>query len=123
MKVEDLKVYGRLFKLALGVHVLTMSFPKFELYELGSQLRRSSNSSPANLAEGFDNKHINIYTECISRSQGEIRETIHHLRIAYKKKYFSKDKLDNLVNEYIECSKMLYGLENSLYKNNKIKDL
>jgi len=32
---------------------------KFELYELGSQIRRSSNSIAANLAEGWNNKHIN----------------------------------------------------------------
>lgn len=37
--------------LHITVHELTMSFPKFEMYELGSQLRRSSNSVPANLAE------------------------------------------------------------------------
>jgi four helix bundle protein len=30
------------------------------LFEIGSQLRRSSNSAPANLAEGFNNKHINF---------------------------------------------------------------
>ena len=61
MKIEDLKVYTKLFDLALRVNDLTLSFPKFEMFELGSQLRRSSNSSPANLAEGFDNKHTNIY--------------------------------------------------------------
>ena len=63
MKVEDLNVYKKLFKLTIEVHKLTMEFPKFEMFELGSQLRRSSNSIPANLAEGFGNKHTNIYTE------------------------------------------------------------
>lgn len=47
MKVEDLEVYKKLFHLVLEVHELTMTFPKHELYELGSQLRRSSNSAPA----------------------------------------------------------------------------
>jgi len=93
MQVENLEVYQKLSKLALEVHELTMTFPKFELYELGSQLRRSSNSAPANLAEGFGNKHTNIYLESISRAQGEIRETKHHLRIAYKKQYITKKKL------------------------------
>ncbi len=114
MKVEDLKVYKKLFKLAIEIHQLTMTFPKFELYELGSQLRRSSNSAPANLAEGFGNKHTNIYTESISRAQGEIREIIHHLRVAYRKNYLRREKLDYFVAEHEECSKMLYGLEISL---------
>jgi len=117
MQVEDLEVYKKLFKLTLEVHEITMSFPKFEMYELGSQARRSSNSAPANLAEGFDNKHTNIYLECISRAQGEIRETKHHLRMAHKKGYIPEQKLNYFINEYEECSKMLYGLEKSLRVN------
>ncbi len=98
MKVEDLAVYNKLFQLTLEVHELTMTFPKVELYELGSQLRRSSNSVPANLSEGFGNKHTNIYLEAISWPQGEIRETIHHLRIANAKKYLSNEKLNIFAN-------------------------
>lgn len=116
MKIEDLQVYKRLFVLSLEVHNLTLTFPKFELYELGSQLRRSSNSAPANVAEGFGNKHTNIYTESISRAQGEIRETIHHLRMSYSKRYIDKEKLKYFIASYEECSKMLYGLERSLEK-------
>lgn len=117
MKVEDLIVYNNLFNLALEIHKLTMSFPRFELYELGSQLRRSSNSSPANLAECFGNKHTNIYLEGISRAQGEIRETKHHLKICYSKKYLSTDIYDNYISKYEECSKMLFGLAKSLNSN------
>lgn len=119
MRLEDLQVYKKLFSLAFEVHKLSLTFPKFELYELGSQLRRSSNSAPANLAEGFGNKHTNIYTESISRAQGEIRETIHHLRIAYMKKYISKKQLEFFIKSYEECSRMLYGLEKSLEKTKK----
>ena len=119
MRVEDLEVYQKLFKLALEVHELSLTFPRFELYELGSQLRRSSNSAPANLAEGFGNKHTNIYLESISRAQGEIRETKHHLRVVYEKRYITKEKLDYFIKNYEECSKMLYGLEQSLARNTK----
>ena len=119
MKVEDLEVYNKLFQLVLEVHELTMTFPKFELYELSSQLRRSSNSAPANVSEGFGNKHTNIYLEGISRAQGEIREAIHHLKVANAKKYLSNEKLEMFVNQYEECSKMLYGLEQSLLRTRK----
>lgn len=119
MRVEDLEVYKKLYKLALEAHELSLAFPKFEIYELGSQLRRSSNSAPANLAEGFGNKHTNIYLESISRAQGEIRETKHHLRITHDKKYITKEKLDYFITNYEECSKMLYGLEQSLLENPK----
>ncbi len=90
-KVADLKVYRRLVELHLQVHEASLGFPQFEMYELGSQMRRSSNSAPANLAEGFNNKHKNIYLECTSRALGEIRETQHHLMIAGRKEYLAKD--------------------------------
>ena len=114
MKIEDLKVYRELYNTALEVYRLTLTFPRFEMYELGSQLRRSSNSAPANLAEGFGNKHTNIYTETISRGQGEIRETVHHLKMASSRNYLDEDKLKYFIQKYEECSKMLYGLEKSL---------
>ena len=117
--VEKLEVSQRLFNLAIEVHDLTLTFPKFELYELGSQLRRSSNSAPANLAEGFNNKHTNIYLEGISRAQAEIRETKHHLKIAFRKKYLSKEKLDYFIDEYNICGRMLTNLEKSLERNKR----
>ncbi|PIP12628.1 MAG: hypothetical protein COT45_01125 [bacterium (Candidatus Stahlbacteria) CG08_land_8_20_14_0_20_40_26] len=48
---RDLDVYKKLCELHLEIHKLSMDFPKFELYELGSQIRRSSNSIPANVDE------------------------------------------------------------------------
>ena len=115
--VEDLDVYKRLCDLAIKVNDLTILFPKFETFELGSQLRRSSNSAPANLAEGFNNKHTNIYLECISRSQGEIRETIHHLKISFRKKYVNQENIDIFLKEYDVCGRMLTNLEKSLKSN------
>ena len=87
--LEDLKVYNRLVELALKIHFVSLGFPIIERYELGSQLRRSSNSAPANVAECFGNKHTKIYLEGISRAQGEIRETIHHLQMSKLKHYIS----------------------------------
>ena len=110
-----MEVYQRLVKLVIIIHRLTMKFPQLEMYELGSQLRRSSNSAPANLAEGFGNKHVNIYTECISRAQGEIRETKHHLSMARSKGYLKDNDLNQLYDEYEVCSKMLFRLEQSLH--------
>ena len=115
-KVGDLKVYRRLVDLHLRVHKLSLTLPKFEIYELGSQVRRSSNSAPANLAEGFHNKHRNIYLQSIGRALGEIRETQHHLMIAHRKEYLSKETYEELVGGYNECSRMLRAIETSIGK-------
>ena len=123
---EDLEVYQNLVKLHLEVHALTLSFPKFEMYEVGSQLRRSSNSIAANIAEGWNNKHVNLYLEGINRAFGELRETKHHLSIAFRKDYLTKEKYENLVQRYDECGRMLRGLEQSLERTklvNRWKDI
>lgn len=117
--VEDLEVYQKLCKLALEAHELTMAFPKFELYELGSQLRRASNAAPAMLAEGFGNKHTNIYSENISRAIGEIKETKHHLKMACNKKYLDQKTLDDFIARYDECLRMLHGLDKSLLEKHR----
>jgi four helix bundle protein len=113
---EDLEVYKKLCKLHLEIYNLTLVFPDFEKYELGSQLRKSSNSAPANLAEGWNNKHLNIYLEGINRAQGEIQETKHHIYITFKKQYITEEKYNHFMKEYDDCGKMLSGLENSLEK-------
>jgi four helix bundle protein len=111
---EDLIVYQRLLLLVFEVHEISLTFPKFELYELGSQVRRSSNSAPANLAEGWSNKHIKMYLEGINRSLAEVRETRHHLTVAHGKGYINDAVRKDLLGRYEECRMMLKGLERSL---------
>jgi hypothetical protein len=58
LDVEDLEVYKKLCRLHIKVCDLTHTWPREEKYELGSQVRRWSNSSPAQLAEKNDDRHI-----------------------------------------------------------------
>lgn len=89
---------------------MTMNFPNYEMYELGSQLRRSSNSIPANLAEGWNNKHSTVYLESINRALGEPRETAHHLSMAFRKGDLSQTAYESLKERYAQCGRMLRGL-------------
>ena len=99
---RDLAVYQKLVELHLEVSELTMRFPRHELHELGSQLRRSSNSAPANLAEGWNNKHTKIYLEGINRAIGETQETEHHLDVAFRKRYLDAAQHVVLLQRYDE---------------------
>ena len=82
---EDLEIYRKLCELHLEINELWLKFPKFELFELGSQIHRSSNSIAANIVEGWNNKHRNIYLKGINRVKAELKETKHHLYGAYRK--------------------------------------
>lgn len=111
---RDLQVYQMLCDLHLEVCSISHRFPAHEKYELGSQLRRSSNSVPANIAEGSGNKHLTIYLEALSRALGELRETLHHLFIAHKKGYLTEEQHTELCERYERCARMIKGLERSL---------
>jgi len=50
---RDLKVYKLSYQLALEIFEVTKMFPKDERYSLTDQIRRSSRSIPANLAEAW----------------------------------------------------------------------
>lgn len=111
---RDLRVYQELRRLHLRIHKLSLGFPQFELYELGSQIRRSSNAVPAIIAEGWGSRHTNIYLEAINRAKGELRETQHHLDIAHAKKYLSKQDWSDLDRAYENCDRMLEKLYQKL---------
>jgi four helix bundle protein len=50
---RDLEIYQLSHGLALKVHAVSLKLPQYELYEEGSQLRRSSKSVPSCIAEGY----------------------------------------------------------------------
>ena len=114
MAVEDLEVYKKLCQLHIEVCNLTHIWPQEEKYELGSQVRRSSNSSPSQLAEKNDDRHIRNKIEGVNRSRGEAAETIHHLYIAKLKGYISEKDYREFRGRYKECIRMLNGLEKTL---------
>ena len=114
LKVQDLVVYQRLCELHLEICVRTRSWPVEEKYELGSQVRRSSNSSPARLAERHGDRHIRNRLEGVNGSRCEANETVHHLYIAVRKKYITDEDFESFRNRYEECVRMLNGLEKRL---------
>ncbi len=122
MKIEDLNVYQKLCVLHIEVCNLSHKWPTEERFELGSQIRRSSNSSPAQLAEKNDDRHIKNKIEGVNRSRGEAKETIHHLYIAKLKNYITESVYLSYKKRYQECVRMLNGLEKNFEKNIPEKD-
>ena len=114
LDVEDLHVYQKLCKLHIEICDVSHQWPTEEKYELGSQIRRSSNSSPAQLAEKNDDRHVRNKIEGVNRSRGEPGETLHHLFMAKLKKYIAADIHSAYRERYKECIRMLNGLEKSL---------
>ena len=104
-------MYRRLCELHLRVCSACCEWPSHERFELASQVRRSSNSAPANLAEKHNDRHVRNKIEGVNRSRGEALETVHHLYIARMKGYVTDGDYLDLHRRYHECVRMLNGLE------------
>jgi len=79
---RKLKVWEKAHQLTLAVYKATSTFPKGELYGLTSQIRRSSASIPANIAEGcgrHGNKEFARFLDIASSSASELE---YHLLLA-----------------------------------------
>jgi len=50
---KDLDIYKLSHRLAVEIHKMALKLPKFEMYEEGAQIRRSSKSISTNIVEGF----------------------------------------------------------------------
>jgi len=106
---RDLDIYQESYQLALDVHKLSLKMPQYELYETGSQIRRSSKSITANIVEGYGRKMYKTeFIRFLIFSHSSCEETIVHLN-------FINDLYNNLIEEvkiyidrYIELSKKIY---------------
>jgi four helix bundle protein len=77
---RDLEIYKESRRLAIEVHVLSLSLPKHELYEEGSQVRRSSKAVTALNVESHGRKRYKAeYIKYLTYAQAECDETIVHL--------------------------------------------
>jgi four helix bundle protein len=121
-RVEGLKVYQMLVQLHLEVSELSLQWPSFERFELGGQVRRASNSSPANLAEKHSDRHVRNKIEGVNRARTEALETVHHLFVASRKKYIDEATYHRYRERYEECVRMLNGLERTLERQLEKKE-
>jgi four helix bundle protein len=77
---KDLDVYTISLELFLALHPKTLKLPKYELYELGSQLRRSSDSIVSNIVEGYGRRKYKAdFIRFLVFSHASCLETINHI--------------------------------------------
>ena len=105
---RDLRVYQLAYKLAMDIFRESKSFPKDEKYSLTDQMRRSSRSIAANIAEGFRKRQYSkMFLSKLADADGETAETQVWLDFALDCEYLSKEEHDELLSQYEEIGRML----------------
>jgi len=106
---RDLEIYKDSKRLAIEVHQVTLSLPPFELYEEGSQVRRSSKSVTCMIVEGFGRRRYKAdYIKHLIYAQAECDETMVHLDFLLEtKSWTNEEKYNYLKREYDSLSKRI----------------
>lgn len=98
---SDLIVFQNAFNLAVQIHQFSAKFPQEEKYSLTDQIRRSSRSVAANLAEAFrKRRYPKSFISKLTDSEGEAAETQVWLRFATTFNYLNDTEYEKLILEY-----------------------
>ena len=98
---KELDVYQLAFKSSMDIFHISKSFPKDEIYSLTSQIRRSSRSVSANIAEAFrKRRYEKAFVSKLSDSEAEAAETQVWLDYSLECGYLSENEHFKLFNEY-----------------------
>ena len=77
---KDLEIYKLSYDLATKVHRMSLKLPQYEMYEEGSQLRKSSKGVTACIAEGYGRKKYKAeFVKFLTYAHASCDETIVHL--------------------------------------------
>jgi four helix bundle protein len=106
---RDLDIYKESKRLAVEVHRISLTLPKFELYEEGGQIRRSSKSVAAMIVEGYGRRRYKAdFIKYLVYSQSECDETIVHLDFLFETGSLqNKELYEKLKQEYEMLSKKI----------------
>ena len=97
MSYKNLEIWQLAREVAFEIHKMTLeNLPKFEMHEIGSQIRRSSKSVKSNIVEGYGRKNYQKdYLRFMTYSISSNDETIDHLETLWETNSLKNEKLYN----------------------------
>jgi four helix bundle protein len=111
---RDLRVWQDAMDLAEACYVFTRKFPRDELFGLTSQIRRSSSSIAANIAEGNGRELTRSYVQSLRIAQGALKELETHLLLSQRVGILEKPSLSEMLIKCEAVGKMLRSLIRTL---------
>jgi four helix bundle protein len=108
---KEMDVYRLSYQLALDLFHITKKFPPDEKYLLVNQIRRSSRSVCANIAEAYrKRRYPKHFVSKLTDADGEASETGIWLDFAKDFGYINKEEYFNLISRYLKAGRMLGGM-------------
>lgn len=108
---KDLEVYKLSRQLAKEIFEVSKKFPKEEMYSLTDQVRRSSRSIGAQIAEAWaKRRYEKHFVSKLTDADGEQQETQHWIETALDCSYISNETANSLLGQYASIGKMLHSM-------------
>ena len=118
-RFEDIVAWQKARELNLEIYRICSSGPFSKDFDLRNQIRRSSISISANIAEGQGRRTDKDFAQFLNVALGSVAETKSHLYLALDLGYIDKTTFDELYTRLDEIGRMTFGLIQHLRSANK----
>jgi four helix bundle protein len=112
----DLEAWQKAHELALEIYKILKNLPKEERYGITDQLRRSSASVGANIAEGFGRFHYNDKKKFYYQARGSVTEIQNFLFLTRDLCFIKTEVFEDLLNKAEKVKQLINGLIRSIEK-------
>ena len=100
---RDLNIFKQSKILGIEIHQISLCLPKFEMYEEGSQIRRSSKAISIAIVEGYGRRRYKAdFIKFLIYAQVECDETIEHLNYLFETKSYNEIERYNFLKSFYE---------------------
>ncbi len=104
MNYKDLEIWQLARKVVIEIHEMTINkLPKFEMFEEGSQIRRSSKTVKSTIVEGYGRRNYKQdFIKFLIYALSSNDETINHLETLFETKSLTDEILYNELKEKLD---------------------
>ena len=114
---KELEIWKKGIDIVNCVYKATSTFPKEELYGITAQMRRSSVSIPANIAEGFARQHNREYRQFLYVALGSCAELETQIIVGLNQNLLIKEDSEKLLEHLDHEARMLMNMVKSVSKS------
>jgi four helix bundle protein len=113
-KFEKLVIWQDAMEFGETIHQMTSKFPKDEIYNLTSQIRRAVDSIALNISEGAIGQSNPEFKKFMGYSIRSLAEVITCLHKALKRNYITPDQFENYYNQAFKLMNMMIAFKKQI---------
>ena len=103
---KDLEIYKLSYDLAIKIHKFSLKLPRYELYEEGSQIRKSSKGITSCIVEGYGRRRYKLeFIKFLTYAHASRDETILHLNFIKDTHDMDEDEVYSFLERYDELGR------------------